>query len=86
MHMNRRDFVKQATVAEAPTRRWGHAFDALALHPVCGVALLLAVLFTMFQAVFAWSQAPIEWIESGFAGLEGLVTAALPAGFLRSYR
>ena len=80
-----RALAKAATVAEAPTRRWGHAFDAVALHPVWGVALLLAVLFTMFQAVFAWSQAPIDWIESGFAWLEAGVAAALPAGFVRSF-
>ena len=41
-----------ATVAEAPTRRWSHAFDVVALHPVAGPILLLGLLFVMFQAVF----------------------------------
>ncbi len=80
-----RALARAATVAEQPTRRWSQAFDAVALHPVWGVALLLAVLFTMFQAVFAWSQTPIEWIEAGFAWLEGGVTATLPPGFVRSF-
>ena len=80
-----RALARAAVIAEAPGRRWASAVDAVALHPVGGVALLLLVLFTMFQAVFAWSQTPIEWIEAGFAWMQGAVAAALPAGFLRSF-
>ncbi|HEX8485098.1 ferrous iron transporter B [Sphingomonas sp.] len=73
-----------ATVSETPRRRWTHALDAVALHPVVGPLLLLALLFVMFQAVFAWSEAPIGWIEAGFAALEGVAREELPAGFVRS--
>ncbi|MFC3578625.1 ferrous iron transporter B [Sphingomonas hylomeconis] len=75
----------KATVAETSGRKWTHLMDAIALHPVSGPILLLGLLFLMFQAVFAWSQAPIGWIESLFAALENGVTAALPAGFVRSF-
>src|SRR3546814_4220119 len=37
----------------------------------------------MFQAVYAWSEAPIGWIEDGIAALQGVATDALPDGFLR---
>ncbi len=58
--------------------------DAVALHPVAGPILLLAILFVMFQAVFAWSQTPIGWIESLFAWIESGVTAAPVPTFLQS--
>ena len=38
----------------------------------------------MFQAVFAWSEAPIGWIEAGIAWLSTAVGGALPDGFIRS--
>jgi len=34
----------------------------------------------MFQAVFSWAQAPMDWIEAGMALLGGLVAAHMPAG------
>ena len=79
-----RALSKAATVSETPTRRWHHALDSVALHPVVGPILLVALLFVMFQAVFSWSEAPIGWIEDGFTALEGAIKGALPDGFLRS--
>ncbi|MBR0553170.1 ferrous iron transporter B [Stakelama marina] len=79
-----RALSEAATVSETAVRRWTHRIDAIALHPVFGSALLLALLFVMFQAVFAWSEAPIGWIEDGMAWLGGAVGGALPPGFLRS--
>ncbi|WP_298674255.1 ferrous iron transporter B [uncultured Sphingomonas sp.] len=73
-----------ATLHETPVRRWTHMLDAVALHPVVGPILLLALLFVMFQAVFTWSEAPIGWIEDGFKALEAGVTVAMPDGILRS--
>ncbi|MFS0772899.1 ferrous iron transporter B [Sphingomonas sp. 1P08PE] len=73
-----------AVVGETPGRRWSHLLDSVALHPVFGPVLLLALLFVMFQAVFAWSEAPIGWIEAGFAALEAGVRDLLPDGFVRS--
>ena len=75
----------KATISETTGRRWTHLLDAVALHPVSGPVLLLGLLFVMFQAVFAWSRAPIGWIESGFALLTQLVNGALPAGFVRAF-
>ena len=79
-----RAIAHAAVVSETPGRSWGHALDAVALHPVFGPVLLLALLFVMFQAVFAWSEAPIGWIEDGFAALEAGVRGLLPDGFVRS--
>ncbi|HYA07107.1 MAG TPA: FeoB small GTPase domain-containing protein, partial [Xanthobacteraceae bacterium] len=37
--------------------------DAVMLHPVAGLAILLCVLFVMFQAVFSWAQPVMELIS-----------------------
>jgi ferrous iron transport protein B len=79
-----RDIARRAIVSETPARRLTLAVDRVALHPVMGTVLLLALMFVMFQAVFAWSEVPIGWIEGGMAMLGDAVTAALPPGFLRS--
>ena len=79
-----RQIAVAATVSETPTRRWTHRIDAVALHPVIGPLLLAGLLFLVFQAVFAWSETPVGWIESGFAWLTDMVNGALPEGFVRS--
>jgi ferrous iron transport protein B len=79
-----RELSAAATLSETPMRRWNHALDTIALHPVIGPILLVALMFVMFQAVFTWSEAPIGWIEAGFAALDDAIRAALPGGLLRS--
>jgi ferrous iron transport protein B len=65
-----------------------HAFtdraDRMLLHPLAGPALLLALLFLIFQAVFAWAEAPMGLIESATSALGDAVGALLPDGMLRS--
>ncbi|KQM64384.1 iron transporter FeoB [Sphingomonas sp. Leaf17] len=80
-----RRIATAATVSETPGRRWSHTLDAVALHPVSGPIVLVALLFIMFQAVFTWSEAPIGWIEGGFALLDGWIDGVLPAGVFRSF-
>jgi ferrous iron transport protein B len=58
--------------------------DRVVLHPVVGPLLLAAVLFLVFQAVFAWAAGPMDVIKSGTEWLGGSVAAALPEGWLRS--
>ena len=79
-----REIARAAIVSETPVRRWNHALDAVALHPVIGPILLVALMFLMFQAVFSWSEAPIGWIEGGFASLDEAVRGVLPDNLLRS--
>ncbi|NTS65983.1 ferrous iron transporter B [Sphingomonas sp. HHU CXW] len=79
-----RAIANAATVSETPTRRWNHALDAVALHPIVGPVLLVALLFIMFQAVFTWSEAPIAWIEGAFTALDDVIKSVMPDGFLRS--
>ncbi|HKU92996.1 MAG TPA: ferrous iron transporter B, partial [Sphingomicrobium sp.] len=78
------EIATAAVVSETPVRRWTHRLDSILLHPVIGPLILAAIMFVMFQAVFAWSAAPMDWIGSGVAWLSGAVSGALPAGLLRS--
>src|SRR6185369_2037970 len=59
--------------------------DRIVLHPVLGLVILLAVLFLMFQAVFTWAQALMDFIKSGFDGLSVGAAAVLPEGWLLSF-
>jgi ferrous iron transport protein B len=79
-----REIATAAVVSETPVRRWTHRLDSILLHPVAGPIILALVMFVMFQAVFAWSAAPMAWIGDGIAWLSGVVTNALPPGLLRS--
>lgn len=79
-----RAMAKTAIKSETPTRRWTQALDAVALHPVGGMALLAAILFMMFQAVFSWATIPADMIDGAFSALGAAVGQVLPAGFLRS--
>ncbi|WP_414901096.1 ferrous iron transporter B [Sphingomonas flavalba] len=74
----------EATLSESTGRRISHSIDKLALHPVLGPIILAALMFVMFQAVFAWSETPIGWIEDGMQRLADVTAAALPDGFIRS--
>lgn len=58
--------------------------DRVVLHPVVGPILLAVLLFLLFQAVFAWAEAPMGWIEAGTAWLGEQAGALLPEGHLRS--
>lgn len=80
-----RQIASAVTVSETSARRWTHRFDSLVLHPIAGPILLVALLFVMFQSVFAWAEAPIGWIESGMAWLAEAAGSVLPAGFLHDF-
>ncbi|MET0280787.1 MAG: ferrous iron transporter B [Steroidobacteraceae bacterium] len=58
--------------------------DAVVMHPVAGPALLAAVLFLMFQAVFSWAALPMDLIDAGAGALGEWLRAALPDGPVRS--
>ncbi|WP_339706977.1 ferrous iron transporter B [uncultured Sphingosinicella sp.] len=66
--------------AGAATRR----IDNIALHPVFGPVILAALLFIMFQAVFAWAEAPMAWIEDGIAALQTIAAGVIPEGWVQS--
>lgn len=63
---------------------WTARLDRVLLHPVAGIAVLLSVLFLVFQAVFVGAAPAMETIVTGFEALGALIVATLPEGALRS--
>ncbi|MFC2968159.1 ferrous iron transporter B [Acidimangrovimonas pyrenivorans] len=59
--------------------------DAVLLHPVAGLAILLVLLFVMFQAVFTWAQPLMDLISAGFDGLGAATHQLLPPGLFQSF-
>ncbi|CAN5791227.1 ferrous iron transporter B [soil metagenome] len=59
--------------------------DAVLLHPVIGLVVLLVILFVMFQAVFAWATPGMEAIQAGFHWLGNLVERAPLPDLLKSF-
>ncbi|MCL6730865.1 ferrous iron transporter B [Sphingomonas hankyongi] len=86
IHLQRRarEIAAAAVIRETPVRRWTHRLDSVLLHPIMGPVILAAIMFVMFQAVFAWSETPVAWIESGVAALSGLAAQIIPSSLLRS--
>ena len=76
--------ARAATVQQGGAAQWTRRLDRLLLHPILGPIILALVLFTMFQAVFATTGAPSEWIGTGIDRLAAAVGALLPQGWLRS--
>jgi ferrous iron transport protein B len=58
--------------------------DGIVMHPVLGPILLAALLFCVFQAVFSWAVAPMNWISATVGNLGAVVNGHMSAGPLRS--
>jgi ferrous iron transport protein B len=80
------DRIIAATVS-LPARpdTWTARIDSVVLHPVGGLAILLLILFVMFQAVFAWAQPLMQLLSSGFEATGQFVHGAIPAGLVQSF-
>ncbi|KLI65031.1 ferrous iron transporter B [Aurantiacibacter marinus] len=78
-----RNMVKGAILSESGERRLHTHLDKILLHPWLGPITLFALLFVMFQAVFAWADPLIGAIEGVAELASGFVTAAMPESFLR---
>lgn len=59
--------------------------DSVLLHPVAGLAILLGLLFLMFQAVFTWAAPLMDSIDAGFAWLGIVVGQVLPDGLIKDF-
>ncbi|MGY1459029.1 MULTISPECIES: ferrous iron transporter B [unclassified Luteimonas] len=84
LHAETRRLLTLAVSMPARTARIDDALDRWLLHPVFGLMALAAVMFLIFQAVYAWATPAMDLIEAGTAWLGGAVGATLPEGPLRS--
>jgi ferrous iron transport protein B len=81
-HRRARDLMRAAVKPPSRPDTLTGRLDTLLLHPVAGVAVLLGLLFLMFQAVFTWAGPAQDLIEAGFAALGGIATGLLPPGWI----
>jgi ferrous iron transport protein B len=80
-----RRIAAAAIVSEAPARVTSRSLDRIFLNPWAGPAILAAILFIVFQAVFAWATPFADAIDAGFSWLHDLIVAGLPDTLLRSF-
>ena len=64
--------------------RVSDTLDRILTHKVWGFFIFLALMATMFQAVFSWANIPMYLIGKGFDWLGAQVTHFLPAGDLQN--
>jgi len=79
-----REIARAVVGGEAKGSGLADKLDRVALHPMAGPLILAAIMFLMFQAVFAWSEAPVGWIEDALLAFQNAVAPLLPEGLLRS--
>ena len=79
-----RRILALAAPQAAKFQRFQHRIDAVVMHPVWGLAILAAVLFLIFQAVFSWANVPMDAIKAAMAFAGDWVTAHMADGPLRS--
>lgn len=54
--------------------------DSILTHKVWGFAIFLVILFFVFQAIFSWSELPMDWIDALFANASSFLAEKLPEG------
>jgi ferrous iron transport protein B len=80
------DLLNQITIkaADKNWKQYSSTLDKVLLHKVWGYLIFFALLFLIFQSIFAWAELPMDWIDSRFANLSRDIATALPAGKLTS--
>lgn len=84
LHAEVRSMLAAAVAMPRNTSMIDDAIDRWMLHPVFGLALLAAIMFFIFQAVFSWAQPLMEAIQAGVGAVGARVAAAMPESLLRS--
>lgn len=83
-HAEVRRILAAAVQMPGRTSRIDDALDRWLLHPVWGLVTFFALMFLMFQAVYAWATPLMDLIDAGTAALGQWVEATLPPGPLNS--
>ncbi len=83
--MKRYDSSKDI-LAKALKRKKGVAsftdkLDTVLTHKILSPIIFFVIMFLVFQAIYAWAEHPMNWIEEGFAFLSETARIYLPAGW-----
>ena len=85
LHAEVRRLLAATVVMPTRTSKIDDALDRIFLNPVLGLAILLGVMFVVFQAVFAWAKPMMDAITALFTYLSGLAGQYMPDGLLKSF-
>ncbi len=85
LHAEVRRLISSTVVMPRRTSQIDDTLDRIFLNPVAGLAILVAVMFVVFQAVFTWATPMMDGIEALFAWLGDLAVQNMPEGLLRSF-
>jgi ferrous iron transport protein B len=81
--MAARTMAQGAILSETSQHRLHARLDKVLLHPWLGPLILFALLFVMFQAVFAWAGPVQDGLGLGVQALIDLANGLMPTGVLR---
>ena len=70
------------TQTSALRKSYTNSIDNVLTHRLFGYVIFLAILFVIFQFIFAFASYPMDLIDAGFAWLNSRVKDAMPAGLL----
>jgi ferrous iron transport protein B len=80
LHAEVRSILAETVTLPRDTAALDDAIDRWVLHPVFGLAILAALMFMIFQAVFSWAQPVMDGIQAGIAALGEWSAGFLPEG------
>ena len=80
-----RHMAEGAIISENARHRLHAQLDKVLLHPWAGPPILFALLFVIFQAVFAWATPFADALDGGVGALIDLANANLAPGLLRDF-
>jgi ferrous iron transport protein B len=55
--------------------------DEVLTHRIWAPFIFFVIMFLVFQAIFAWAEYPMNWIETGFAAAGEFLKNTMPAGW-----
>ena len=84
LHAETRALIAATVTMPRRTARIDDRLDRWLLHPVFGLLALAVVMFSVFQAVYAWAAPLMDLIDAGTSALGGWVSATFPEGPLTS--
>lgn len=69
---------------DSQQRTFSDKLDSVLLHPVFGWIALVAVMFTVFWAIFSFASIPMDLIDQSLGSFGGWVESLMPPGDFRS--
>jgi len=71
------------TPVDIKSKSKSESADEIITHPIFGPMIFLGLLYFIFQSIFTWASAPMDFIDTIFTQLGGWLANVLPSGLLR---